>query len=465
VLRNLRSYVGEHNLVRPGDRLGVAVSGGADSVAMFRALVELRAELGAVLSVVHVHHGIRGGHADDDARFVETLARQHDLELHLQRIDVPAYAREHRLSLEAAGRHVRYRYFAELIESGTLDKVATAHTFDDQAETVLLRLIRGSGLQGITGIHRRVPHAGDASRGVVRPLLSNTRAEVIAYLENIEQPWSEDASNADVSLARNRVRHQLLPLLEGDYNPAIRQALVNLADIAREDNHFLEAAAEPLLHSLCDPATHTVQIPALLALPVAMQRKVLIEASHRFTNLYLDFRDIEALRRLAAGEVKSLQLDAGYTVERGRSGDSHVLHFRAPEHAAAELADFEYTLTVPGEVTVVQLGCRLRATLVSLPGDDKRYNPATLLDPARLQPKLTLRNRRPGDHFHPSHSKSPEKLKRLLQEKKIPQAERQSWPVLLSGEDIVWVRGFPVATQYAIRLGATSAVLVEEFPV
>jgi tRNA(Ile)-lysidine synthase len=464
VLRKLRSYVGEHDLVRPGDRIGVAVSGGADSVALLRSLFELRTELGTVLSVVHVHHGIRGEHADDDARFVEVLARQHDLELHLQRIDVPGYAREHRLSLEAAGRHVRYRYFSELIESGAVDKVATAHTFDDQAETVLLRLIRGSGLQGITGIHRRVLHAGDPRRGIIRPLLSTTRTEVIAYLESIGQPWSEDASNADVSLTRNRVRHQLLPLLERDYNPAIRQTLVNLADIAREDNRFLEAAADPLLRSLCDSDARTVQISALLALPVAMQRQILIEASHRFTGLHLDYRDVEALRRLAAGEVKSVQLDAGYNVERPRSGDSHLLHFCPPEQTITAPADFEYSLTVPGEVTVVQLGCRLRTTFVSLPDEPRRYNPAALLNPARLQPTLIVRNWRAGDRFHPLHSKSPEKLKRLFQEKKISPANRKTWPLLLSGEDIVWVRGFPVATEYAVQPGATSAVLVEESP-
>src|SRR3954470_5600231 len=134
-------------MLRPGDRLGIAVSGGADSVALLRAMLEVRCELGLVLSVVHIHHGIRGTEADADCAFVEALAQEHGLELHLFRADVPAVAREKRLSLEAAGRHVRYEYFNQLIAGGALDKVATAHTFDDQAETVLLRILRGAGLQ------------------------------------------------------------------------------------------------------------------------------------------------------------------------------------------------------------------------------------------------------------------------------------------------------------------------------
>lgn len=459
MLRKLLSFVRANALVRPGDRIGVAVSGGADSVALLRALVEVRNELGVVLSAVHVNHGIRA-EADFDAEFVAGLARQHELEIHLLQADVPSRAREKRISLEAAGREVRYDYFASLISSGLLDRIATAHTLDDQAETVLMRVLRGAGLQGLAGIHKRRPLK--PSGEVVRPMLEISRAEVLAYLRGIGQEWREDASNQDVRLTRNRIRHELLPLLEQNYNPDTRRALANLADIAYADSEYLDAGTLELFEHVCDVKAREVQVERLMELPTAMQRRVLILAAAQFVGVRLEFEDCEDLRRLSTGEISGSQLDKGHRVERVRTTHGNRLRFCQPASGDSEAVDFEYALPVPGEVEAVELKSVVRARLVELSGGEQSYNPAALLDPARLRSRLTLRNFRPGDRFHPLHRKAPEKLKRLFLERKIPQEQRRKWPVLLSGEDVVWVRGFAVSEDYAVRPGSTSAVLVEE---
>src|SRR6266480_810042 len=229
-------YIRRNKLLRAGDRVGVAVSGGADSVALLRLLMELRKELGLVLSVIHFNHKLRGAEADADEQFVADLVRQNKLELYRESGDVEGYAAEKHLSLEAAGREMRYAYFSRLLESG-LDRVATAHTLDDQAETVLLKLVRGAGTRGMAGIYPQLPVHGSQFSGktIVRPLLGTTRKELEAYLKGLGQGWREDSSNRDLRHSRNRVRHGIMPRLERHLNPAVRETLAEVAEIARAE--------------------------------------------------------------------------------------------------------------------------------------------------------------------------------------------------------------------------------------
>ena len=242
----LLSYIRRQELMRPGDRVGVAVSGGGDSVALLRLLLEARAELGIVLSVVHFNHKIRGAEADADEAFVATLAGAHGLEFHGSSADAPAYAREQRMSLEAAGRALRYGYFRKLLEEGAAGRIATGHTRDDQAETVLLRFLRGAGTRGLAGIYPKLPASHQPSAisrqerqsAIVRPLLEIGREELREYLRKIGQTWREDASNLEVKHARNRLRHELLPRLRRTFNPALEEALAETAEIARAEEAF-----------------------------------------------------------------------------------------------------------------------------------------------------------------------------------------------------------------------------------
>src|SRR5580700_5445872 len=204
------------SLFRAGQRIAVAVSGGADSVALLRCMLEERPKLGIALSVVHVHHGIREA-AEEDAAFVGHLAAAHDLPFHLHRTDAPAAAAALHETLEEAARNLRYAFFRQLMANGVADAIATAHTLDDQAETVLHKLLRGAWTEGLSGIH---PVLTLDPGSILRPFLGTSRAVIEAWLLSLPQPWREDATNQDMAHTRNRIRHHLLPLL-ATFNPQV----------------------------------------------------------------------------------------------------------------------------------------------------------------------------------------------------------------------------------------------------
>ncbi|HEX4602839.1 MAG TPA: tRNA lysidine(34) synthetase TilS, partial [Candidatus Angelobacter sp.] len=232
-MEKVLKYMREQRLLQPGDRVAIACSGGADSVALLRLLLELRQELGIVLSVAHFHHQIRGAAADADKQFVAELAARHQLEFHSGSGDVPARAVARKISLETAAREMRHQWFAGLVHQGKAQKIATAHTLDDQAETVLMRILRGTGARGLAGIA-----PAQKTKNLVRPLLQTRRTEIEAYLNSIGQPWREDSSNQDLAHTRNRIRHVLLPLLEREFNPSIRETLADLAEQARAEEDY-----------------------------------------------------------------------------------------------------------------------------------------------------------------------------------------------------------------------------------
>ncbi len=253
----------ERSLVAAGERVCVALSGGADSVALLVALDEanrLKQPLGAVLSAVHVHHGLRGAEADGDEAFVRDLCEQMGVPLTVERVDVAARRSEQREGMEEAARELRYAVFWELMRVGKADVVVTAHTLDDQAETVMMKLLRGAWTEGIGGIAPVVP--GDSrqqtvdsrnARGrVVRPMLGVRRAEVEAFLRERGQTWRDDATNRDLSLTRNRVRHDLMPMLRG-FNPEVDRALARVAEIARDEEAFWRAEVARVLPQVLLP--------------------------------------------------------------------------------------------------------------------------------------------------------------------------------------------------------------------
>jgi tRNA(Ile)-lysidine synthase len=450
-------YIEEQRLLEPGDRVAVAVSGGADSVALLGLLLELREHLGIVLSVVHFHHQIRGADADADQQFVAGLAQAHGLELHLAAGDTPATAASERLSLETAARGLRYGCFGELISIGRLDKVATAHTLDDQAETVLLKLLRGAGTRGLAGIYPRVEvhREGEGAHGaVVRPLLTTRRAELREYLEGIGQPWREDASNLDLRHRRNRIRHTLIPVLEREFNPNLAQRLGELAEIARAEEEYWQSEVGRVVVE-----QQPISIRSLSLLPLALRRRLLraVALSH---GLNLDFEQVEQILEAAAGSsAKPKRVDLGDGWRALRVGDR--LEFRrAPGESDLRrcATDYDYLLAVPGEILVQEAGLVVRVERVER-GEGWNGN---VLSTKVLASPLQLRNWRPGDRFWPAQTKEPKKVKELLQQRHVPPEQRRSWPVILSGSEIVWMRGFPVPEHLQPSPNETEAVLIQE---
>lgn len=324
--------------IRPGDRICAAVSGGADSVALLLLLHEAntlpRNALGVGLSAVHVHHGLRGEEANTDLAFVEALCLRLEIPLHVHRVSVPDRLAASRTAgdaetTEEAARSLRYEVFARLIAEGHTDSVLTAHTLDDQAETVLMKLLRGAWTEGLSGIHPivpiadliRIPHAASRtpsssarSGNILRPLLATRRADLEDYLRDRDQPFRTDSSNADQAFTRNRIRHHLLPILR-EYNPAIDNALANLATLARDDDaHWQSELARILPHLLLPgkpvrgggrsvptaspSASLALEIERLRALAPAVRRRV-IRTAARSLGVRLNFDDTARLLALA----------------------------------------------------------------------------------------------------------------------------------------------------------------------
>ncbi|HEY6305730.1 MAG TPA: tRNA lysidine(34) synthetase TilS [Candidatus Angelobacter sp.] len=474
MIDRVRTYILHQRLVQPGDRAAVAVSGGADSVALLRVLLGLRQELGIVISVAHFHHGIRGAEADADQQFVRELAERYGLELHSGAADVPTHALEQKSSLETAARELRHRWFAALLDEDRAGKIATAHTLDDQAETVLMRLLRGTGSRGLAAIYPE-----QKEKRLVRPLLGVTRPEIEAYLTTIRQPWREDSSNRDLSHTRNRVRHELLPFLERDFNPAIRHTLADFAEVARAETEYWNAEASSMFARLLRPGkpsrsgrtssrdasqTMAIEVAPFQALPLALRRQVLYQLGEQL-GMTLEFTHIEQLVELAGGKIQGRRVPLPGGMAALRS--FRELQF-GPQHAAAPGPDYQYCLPIPGEVAVPELGSIIRARLVPA-GEPSAagYNAGALLDRTLLAPELTVRNWRAGDRFFPAKTRSPKKLKDLLQAGRLGQrlslAQRKTWPVVESAGQIVWVRGYRSPEGLAAPAGKNhDAVLIEE---
>lgn len=470
MIEKVLRYIREHKLLVPGERVAVAVSGGADSVGLLRLLLESKQELGINVSLAHFHHNIRGAEADEDQQFVSSLANEHELMFHSGSGDVPAYAHDRNLSLETAARELRHEWFAQLIEAGKVDKIATGHTLDDQAETVLMRMLRGSGSRGLAGVS-----PSHVQKNLVRPLLHVKRRELETYLAGLNQPWREDSTNRDLQHTRNRVRHTLLPLLEREFNPAIRETLSDLADVARAEAEYWEAECRTWTERLVRQGKPSrsgrstsggasqvlsVDLKGFCSLPLALQRQVLRAVATKIGKEW-DFKHVDEVRSLAtAGKRnKKVHLPGEFTA----SCTFRELQIRPTGDLPP--GDYEYSLPIPGEVSVSTLGSQIRARVIASEQlGISGYNPALLLDRARLAPELIVRNWRAGDRFFPAHTQSPKKVKELLQTGRLGQEvsdqERKTWPVIQSGGEIVWMRGFPVPAAYAPQSG--DAVLIEE---
>jgi tRNA(Ile)-lysidine synthase len=495
----LRPSIRAAGLLQPGDSVGVAVSAGADSVALLGLLLELREELGIIPAVVHFNHQLRGQASDADEKFVAGLAAKHALPFLLGSENVAAIARREKSNLEDAARRARYQFFTQLVEQGKLTCIAVAHTADDQAETVLAHILRGTGLAGLAGIH---PTSGD----VVRPLLHLRRSTLRAYLRERKQAWREDSTNRDLTKTRARIRKKLLPLLETQFQPATVLHLNALAAFAREDNAYLDSMARAAVEALCKKengafavnalefltrsaplkskqgrsssrVSHTLPLsnragpePTPPAKPILrrMIRQMVSEVKPQAGQLTA--AHVESILRLAErGENgKSLPLPGGVEVRRHHD---HLI-FRAIAGAASKNnrspcpKKFEFPVDFSGREAVIKvpcLACVFRFRKIDWPAITRETRVTRpVLDLHALRVPLVLRNWRPGDQFQPAGHRKAHKLKRLLNEQRISRWEREGWPVLVSAGVVVWARAFPVAAEFAANQGTRSAILIVE---
>ena len=471
MISRFKAYLTKHGLLRAGDRVAVAVSGGADSVALLRIMLQVRQALGIVISVAHFNHQIRGDDSDRDQKFVRALAHRHGLDFQTASGEAPAHALRTKQSLETAARELRYQFFRELLSSHAADKVATAHTMDDQAETVLMRLMRGAGTRGVAGIYPIYPSlASEGDRSIIRPALGLRRADLRQYLEEINQQWREDVTNADLHHTRNSVRHELLPMLAEKYNPAIVETLARAADVARAEEEYWTKECERLLPLMLLPGKPVrsggrnasasiggnfgLSIDLLKKQPEALQRR-LVRAAAAQWGISVDMEPVTEVLGLLTSGAKSCELPGGWRVKRGL----RELSFEAGHESKTggtygakrkrEALDYEYPLPVPGQVMVPEINSVVHARLLPFPQEDEGYNhsplPGTVsADSVAMKigdAPLKLRCWRAGDRFTPANTRAEKKVKELLGRLKVEQSARKLWPVVVAGEQVIWVQG------------------------
>ena len=474
----------KHDLLRAGDRVAVTVSGGADSVALLCLLEEVREELGIVLLVAHVNHQLRGTESDDDERFVAKLSRSRRLEFHSVNAPVKsgrvsaASAARAKSGTEAAARKLRYEFFRKLARQGSVSKIATAHTLDDQAETVLLRMFRGTGIRGLAGVHPRMvlKEQGNVYGEVVRPLLGFRRADLRDYLQARGQKWREDSSNQDVSFLRNRVRQRLLPLITEEFGEAAIEHMAELAEIARAEEEWAAANTQyPVPDApFCGSA---LDVEQLLTLPLASaRRRVRGWIEKNAPDVSISFRLIEEILELARGAAgKKLELPGAAACRdtAGSNAPNDKVLPKSVRRGRRELAleciggskagDYEYTLEVPGEIVVHEIGARIAARVADLESVPEPERDG-LLDREFVGSKIVIRNWRAGDRYWPAHTATEKKVKELLSDRHATGSEKKLWPVGVNeAGHLVWIRGF--AAPHAMRSRKGKAIWIREISV
>ncbi len=483
--RRLLTAIRSSGFFQPGDCAGVAVSGGGDSVALLFLLDELKQQLGLRLAVLHFNHLLRGQESDADEQFTAGLARQLALPFYRQSQDAAAVARGASRNLEETARELRYAFFQRMVAQGLVTRVATAHTLDDQAETVLGRILRGTGLTGLAAV-REV-------RGVVvRPLLTFRRQELRQWLASRGLAWREDATNHDPRRLRSRLRHSLLPLLAREYSPSIPRRLAGLAILAQEDECFWQSLLDDCFRRYAHSTTgNSIQLEASDLLspldaiagpfsrnPPLAQRSLAGRLVVRIVQALapggrLGAKHIHRVLELAASGVSGDRLHLPQGVLVRREFGAVIFSLKQPgtpkNKETAELRTaYEYTVELPQQgsasVIIEELGMRYSLNLIDWPlqRGDTIESPMEALDAGLLQAPLVMRSWRPGDAYRPLGRRAVRKLKRMFLAARIPQAQRASWPVLTSQGKLAWVKGMPAAVEFAASPSTTRGLVIRE---
>ena len=457
-------FIKEHHLVSGQHHLVVAVSGGQDSVCLLHVLVKLQDELDIKLHIAHLNHQLRGAESEADAEYVAQLARQLGIPATIEQRDVKSYQARQRISLEEAAREVRYSFLEEVAESVRASRVAAGHTTDDQAETILMHLIRGTGTRGLRGLQpssRRQSSGGSIT--IIRPLLQVRRQETADYCQRHQLIPRIDASNLSLSPLRNRIRHQLLPQLES-YNPRVVEALLRTARIAGEDLAFLDKESRRLWDSIAQRQGDTIILDKgrFLESPPALQRHLLRAAIEELLGNLKDIEtrhieEIMAALTKPAGKRFSLPGGLVFTIEYNR----YLLGSEPAALAPLPLLRGEFTLKVPGDTLLP--GWRVAATIIERAEmTDKGDDFTACFDLNKVGGKVLVRTRQPGDRFQPLGMSQSKKLGEFMIDAKIPRAWRQRVPVVCSSQHILWAVGWRIDDRVKVTEN-TSQVLRLKF--
>lgn len=475
MVEKVKSTMERYGMTSPGDVVLVGTSGGPDSVALLHALWVLSEDLCISLRVGHLNHRLRGLDADEDARYVQEFAKQLGLPVTVESKDVAGFASRSRMSIELAARLIRYDFYCRAARAMGATKVALGHHAGDQAETVLLRLIRGAGTAGLAGIPPVRPISSSNGLLVIRPLINLTRQEISRYCEENGLHPRMDASNLTCAYPRNKLRNELIPLLERDYNPGIVRTLTRTAELLREDDAFISNEVQSRVDRIvrarsCDRVS--LDVDAILAEHVAVQRRVIRWAFMLLTrgDEDLEFEHVEMALDLARRGSPGKSVDLPRGIRARRDYRELAIELRSAGDVAP-VVPFEYKLNVPGITRLPEARVIIEAevfeagdwpdllTTVRRAGKGEAY-----FDFDVVGRDIVARPRREGDRISPLGMSGSKKIKDLFIDEKVPGNMRDRIPVILAGGRILWVVGVRASgfarvtpsTRRVLRLAARS---------
>ena len=452
MFRDVMHTIQSNHMLAAGQHVILAVSGGADSVSMLYLFHHLRRHYGIQLTIAHLNHKIRGEEADEDAEFVRGLAWRLGCSCVEEVVDVPALAASKGISLEMASREARYSFFAKVVERIGADLVATAHTSDDQAETILLKLARGTGAQGLGGI----PHITSINGvEVIRPLLDVSHTDALRFLEKHRLLWREDSSNNDVYFLRNRVRHEILPVFESRLNPQIRRALARTANVLSEENAWMDALARDRMKRCVKRYAPEVLLTDALKAQVLPARRRIIRLWLLDRGVKQDDVDFQAVDRI---DDLARRQDGSQSVPLAGGWKVHRRYNEMTVEPAIVYKDMLFCepVKIPGETILVNPGIRVvtrwnKGVYTDPPvGLGKLPATATLGAEAIGNSQILVRSWRDGDRIRPLGLDGSQKVKKLFVDNKIPRDQRKCIPVFECREEIPWIAGYRVAQGWEV---------------
>ena len=447
MLNKVSRYLQEHNMLSDHNFIIAGVSGGPDSMSMLHVLNKLQEEFGFQLAVAHLNHGLRQ-EADDEQEMVALTCARWEIPFYSETVDIRELAARQKKTLEEAGRDCRYQYFNQLARQLGADRIATAHHQDDQAESVLIHLLRGSGIRGLRGI---MPVNGN----LIRPLLNISRQEIEQYIIEHNIPSCLDLSNQNTEFLRNRIRWQLIPLLE-EYNPRIKETLAGLAEIAREENDALEKEMEARWTEVVSEKDEGLYLDSemISRLHPAYQKRLIMTALGQVSG-HTDWSRGDVIRvwELLQQPGSSTTIDLKQNLKARKVYKQLIL-----AHNFLPIEPYCYELPVPGMLTIPETGETYCTTVVHK-NNLQPEKEATYIDYDHIQSPLWMRSRLPGDQYRPVGLQGTCKLKRLFIDLKIPQAKRNGIPILISDNEILAVIGYRVAESVSVT-NSTKNILV-----
>ena len=452
ILRTVERTLVTHRMIQAGDTVLTGVSGGPDSVALLHILLALAPRFSFQVAVAHLNHCLRQDESARDEAFVVSFADQLGLPLHVERQDVRGYQKKHHLSLEEAARKVRYRFYDTIASKFGYEKIALGHHSDDNAELILMYLLRGSGRLGLSGI----PPVRDDK--IIRPLIEIKRTEIMDYLAVKNLEYVEDSSNRDSQYLRNKIRNRLIPELKAEYNPKLIDTLNRLASILDAEEKWIENLIQPIFERVTvfeEQGRIGFDIERLNQQTIAVKRRLIRRAASNVKgNLRrLAFVHVEAALKLAQKGPDSGTLDFPGRTRISRqnnvlivSRESQNLRHLAGTPLLYSTPDYEYRLAKPGEIFIKEAAikiCFSEISLAQLPdplslGQGTR---AAYFDMDKIRFPLVIRNFRPGDRFSPLGMTGRQKLKKYFIDHKVSRTERRKIPILLSRNEIIWIVG------------------------